>query len=195
MASLRGADGKQQPAKEAKWAVEVVTVEPGPPERGRETDDEERWHPLDAKMCELGYRPDALIEVLHTAQEAFGYLGAETLAYVGERLGVPKSKAYGVATFYSFFTLEPKARHTCVVCTGTACYLDGAAALLSAVADVLAARAKAAAPGEKEAAGGWISLEEVRCLGPCSMAPVAVVDGEVHGKLSPSGLASLVKAL
>jgi bidirectional [NiFe] hydrogenase diaphorase subunit len=140
-------------------------------------------------MRELGYRPDALIEVLHTAQEAFGYLDAQALAYVGDRLGVPQSKAYGVATFYSYFTLEPEASHSCVVCTGTACYLDGAGALVSAVAGLLAARGQEAAPDR------WLSLEEVRCLGPCSMAPVAVVDHEVHGKLTPPGLVSVVESL
>ena len=169
-------------------AVATVQLGPGRSQTGVPSDDG-RWDQVEAKMRELGYRPDALIEVLHTAQETFGYLDPEVLSYVGDRLGVPPSKAYGVATFYSYFTLEPVARHSCVVCTGTACYLDGAGALLGAVSGVLAARGKEAVPDR------WLSLEEVRCLGPCSMAPVAVVDGAVHGKLSPEQLASLVESL
>lgn len=165
-----------------------VAVQPGPGRPEASFLDDQRWGQVEAKMRELGYRPDALIEVLHTAQEAFGYLDVEVLAGVGDRLGVPQSKVYGVATFYSYFSLEPLARHSCMVCTGTACYLDGASALLAAVAGVLAGRG-AKVPGQ------WLALEEVRCLGPCSMAPVAVVDGAVHGKLSPGELVSLVEAL
>jgi len=84
-------------------------------------------------MRRLGYSPDSLIEVLHTAQEAFGYLDAETLAYVGDSLGVPPSRTYGVATFYSYFTLKPQGEHTCVVCTGTACYISGAGTILKRI--------------------------------------------------------------
>ena len=84
-------------------------------------------------MRRLGYRPDGLIEVLHTTQEVFGYLDDEALLYVGESLGVPPSKVYGVATFYSHFLLKPPGLHTCVICTGTACYIKGASALLVAI--------------------------------------------------------------
>ncbi|HWD44036.1 MAG TPA: NAD(P)H-dependent oxidoreductase subunit E, partial [Actinomycetota bacterium] len=79
--------------------------------------DDERWSSVQRRMQQLGHRPDALIEVLHSAQEAFGFLDTETLAFVGASLGVPLSKVYGVATFYSHFTLSPHGEHTCVVCT------------------------------------------------------------------------------
>ena len=88
--------------------------------------DDKRWRIVETRMRRLGHRPDALIEVLHSAQEAFGFLDTDTLGFVGASLGVPLSKVYGVATFYSFFTLEPKGEHACVVCTGTACYINGA---------------------------------------------------------------------
>ncbi len=96
--------------------------------------DDKRWRQVDVRMRRLGYRPDGLIEVLHTTQEVFGYLDDEALSYIGESLGVPPSKVYGVATFYSHFLLKPQGLHTCVVCTGTACYIKGASALLAAIA-------------------------------------------------------------
>ena len=82
-------------------------------------------------MRRLGDRPAALIEALHAAQEAFGYLDDDALNFVGDTLGVPHSRVYGVATFYSFFTLKPQGEHTCVVCTGTACYINGAKEILA----------------------------------------------------------------
>ena len=140
-------------------------------------------------MRRLGYRPDGLIEVLHTTQEVFGYLDDEALSYVGESLGVPPSKVYGVATFYSHFSLKPQGLHTCVVCTGTACYINGAASLLAAIKDELGVGA-----GETTV-DGRISVLKARCLGACSMAPAVVVDGEVHGKLVPTSVVGLLEAL
>ena len=97
----------------------------------RAPSDDKRWRIVDTRMRRLGQRPDALIEVLHAAQEAFGFLDSDTLAYVGGSLGVPLSKVYGVATFYSFFTMAPKGEHACVVCTGTACYINGAGQIVA----------------------------------------------------------------
>jgi bidirectional [NiFe] hydrogenase diaphorase subunit len=151
--------------------------------------DDKRWRQVDVRMRRLGYRPDGLIEVLHTTQEVFGYLDDEALLYVGDCLGVPPSKVYGVATFYSHFALKPQGLHTCVVCTGTACYINGAAALLAEVRGLLGIEAGATTPD------GRISLLKARCLGACSMAPAVVVDGEVHGKVEPAELASLLAGL
>ncbi len=83
-------------------------------------------------MRRLGNRPEALIEALHAAQEAFGFLDDDALRYVGDSLAVPPSTVFGVATFYHYFTLKPQGQHTCVVCTGTACYINGAAEILAA---------------------------------------------------------------
>lgn len=151
--------------------------------------DDKRWRQVDVRMRRLGYRPDGLIEVLHTAQEVFGYLDDAALGYIGESLGVPPSKVFGVATFYSHFTLKPQGEHTCVVCTGTACYINGAAALLSAVGGDLGI-----SPGGTTA-DGTISLLKARCLGACSMAPAVVVDEKVYGKIAPSELVALLDAL
>jgi bidirectional [NiFe] hydrogenase diaphorase subunit len=151
--------------------------------------DDKRWRQVDVRMRRLGYRPDGLIEVLHTTQEAFGYLDDEALSYVGERLGVPPSKVYGVATFYSHFTLKPQGLHTCVVCTGTACYINGASALLVAIGKELGVQPGGTTPD------GRVSVLRARCLGACSMAPAVVVDGEVHGHAMPAELVKVLENL
>jgi bidirectional [NiFe] hydrogenase diaphorase subunit len=144
---------------------------------------------VDVRMRRLGYRPDGLIEVLHTTQEVFGYLDDEALSYVGESLGVPPSKVYGVATFYSHFALKPQGLHTCVVCTGTACYINGATALLAAIGKELGVQ-----PGGTTT-DGRVSVLKARCLGACSMAPAVVVDGEVHGHALPAELVDVLERL
>src|ERR1700745_2912750 len=94
---------------------------------------DKRFKILEAHMKKYQFKQDALIEVLHKAQELFGYLEDAFLLFMGCKLKLPASRVYGVATFYHFFTLKPKGRHTCVVCLGTACYVQGAAKLLAAV--------------------------------------------------------------
>ena len=140
---------------------------------------DERFEMLDATMKRYRYQQDALIEVLHTAQELFGYLKTDLLHYVAHGLKLPPSRVYGVATFYHFFTLKPKGEHTCVVCMGTACHVKGADAVLAAVE-----RATGGHAGQTTA-DGKISLEIARCFGSCGIAPVVVFDGSVCGKQTP----------
>jgi bidirectional [NiFe] hydrogenase diaphorase subunit len=139
---------------------------------------DKRWKLVDATMRRLGQHSRGLIETLHTVQEAFGYLDEDALRYVAASLRVPLSRAYGVATFYHFFTLKPAGKHTCVVCMGTACYIKGAPQLLEAVEHDLGI-----APGETTDDGG-VSLLTARCLGSCGLAPAVVYDKEVAGKVS-----------
>jgi bidirectional [NiFe] hydrogenase diaphorase subunit len=134
-----------------------------------------RFRMLDASMKRHRYAPESLIEVLHTAQELFGFLQPDILYYVAHHLKLPPSRVYGVATFYHFFTLTPRGEHTCVVCTGTACYVKGADRILAAVEGALATVAG------KTTADGRVSLGVARCLGACGLAPVVVYDGEVAG--------------
>lgn len=140
---------------------------------------DKRWRLVDATMRRLGQNPRSLIETLHTVQEAFGYLDEDALKYVAASLRVPLSRAYGVATFYHFFTLKPAGEHTCVVCMGTACYIKGAPQLLQAVERDLDIQ-----PGETTS-DGKVSLLTARCLGSCGLAPAVVYDREVAGKVSP----------
>ena len=142
--------------------------------------EDKRWKIVQARMRRLGFQASALIETLHSVQDAFGYLEKGSLQYVASALRVPLSRVYGVATFYHFFTLKPKGKHVCVVCMGTACYIRGAKNILTDVEQTAKTR-----QGETSA-DGKISLLTARCLGSCGLAPNAVFDGEVAGKLTPS---------
>ena len=121
----------------------------------------------------------ALIEVLHTAQEAFGYLSNDLLRYVARQLKLPVSWVYGVATFYHFFSLTPQGSHSCTLCLGTACYVKRSAEILAALQQEFAVEAGSTT------ANGQLSLNIARCLGSCGLAPVMVVDGEVLAKQTP----------
>ncbi len=148
---------------------------------------DKRWKLVDASMRRMGQHSRGLIETLHTVQEAFGYLDEQALRYVAMSLRVPLSRAYGVATFYHFFTLKPAGRHTCVICLGTACYIKGAQQLLDTVQWDLDV-----SPGETTADGG-VSLLTARCLGSCGLAPAVVYDQEVAGKVDTQSLRAHLK--
>jgi bidirectional [NiFe] hydrogenase diaphorase subunit len=154
------------------------------PKRPLQPSDDKRWKIIDATMRRHGYAPDALIETLHTVQECFGFLEKDALKYVAESLHVALSRVYGAATFYHFFTLKPPGRHTCVVCTGTACYIKGAPALLGEFEKRFKLK-----PGQTTEDGS-LSLLTARCVGSCSLAPAAVFDRDVLGKLGPSEIIS-----
>ena len=143
---------------------------------------DKRWKLVDATMRKAGGHSHGLIETLHTAQEAFGYLDEDALRYVALSLHVPLSRAYGVATFYHFFTLKPGGKHTCVICLGTACYIKGAQHLLDAVH-----RSLNILPGETTV-DGEVSLLTARCLGSCGLAPAVVYDEEIAGKVDVASL-------
>jgi bidirectional [NiFe] hydrogenase diaphorase subunit len=137
---------------------------------------DKRWRIVDATMRRYGNQSHALIEVLHMVQESFGYLDKDSVRYVAMSLRVPLSQAFGVATFYHYFTLKPPGKHTCVVCTGTACYIKGAGKLLADVENHFGIK-----PGETTSDGN-VSLLTARCLGACGLAPAVVFDGQVAGK-------------
>jgi len=134
---------------------------------------DKRFKILEVHMKRHQFRHDALIEVLHKAQELFGYLEDDLLLFVAHKLKLPPSRVYGVATFYHFFTLKPKGEHTCVVCMGTACYVKGADKVIESVQDHLKIKA-----GETTA-NGKVSLLTARCIGACGIAPAVVYDGAV----------------
>lgn len=143
---------------------------------------DKRWKIVDATMRRVGQRSRGLIETLHTVQEAFGYLDETALRYVAISLRVPLSRAYGVATFYHFFTLKPAGEHTCVICLGTACYIKGAPQLVDAVKRELGIAPGDTTPDRK------VSVLSARCLGSCGLAPAVVYDNEVAGKVTPEQL-------
>jgi bidirectional [NiFe] hydrogenase diaphorase subunit len=143
---------------------------------------DKRWKIVEATARRHGNARHALIETLHSVQEAFGFLDEDALRYVANLLQLPMSKVYGVATFYHFFTLRPPGKHTCVVCMGTACYIKGAGELISAVEQNYGIK-----PGQTTADGN-LSLLTARCVGSCGLAPAVVFDGEVAGKVTSSDL-------
>ncbi len=149
--------------------------------------DDKRWKIVEATARRHGREPHALIETLHTVQECFGYLDDTALKFVALTLRLPMSRVYGAATFYHFFTLKPKGKHTCVICTGTACYIKGAPALLNAIE-----KAYGVKPGETTS-DNELSVLTARCLGSCGLAPAVVFDGAVLGKIGAANLLARVE--
>jgi len=145
--------------------------------------DDKRWRIVQGTMRRNGFSRHALIETLHTVQESFGFIDDNSMHYVAESLHVPLSRVYGVSTFYHLFTLKPAGEHSCVMCTGTACYIKGINAMLAEIEENYEIK-----PGETTE-DGKLSLMTARCLGSCGLAPVAVFDGEVVGKLDSEELA------
>jgi bidirectional [NiFe] hydrogenase diaphorase subunit len=140
---------------------------------------DQRFKLVDRTMQQHGHRGDALIEVLHTAQEVFGYLSEDLLIYVSTQLKVPLSRVYGVATFYHMFSFKPLGEHACTVCLGTACYVKRAAEILAALESEFGVE-----PGHTTA-DGRLSLATARCFGSCGLAPVLLLDGEIVSKATP----------
>lgn len=138
-----------------------------------------RFKLLDRAITRYQGRGDALIEVLHAAQGIFGFLERDLLIYVAHALKLPLSRVYGVATFYHFFHLKPQGEHVFVLCTGTACYVKGAAEIQKAVEAHCGVTFGQTTPDDR------VSLVSARCVGSCGLAPVAVLDNSVVGKLTP----------
>ena len=131
-------------------------------------------------------KPGNLIMVLHQVQQTYGYIPRNIAIEISELLGVPLAKIYGVVTFYNFFKLQKAGKYIVQVCLGTACYLRGGDDVLKEFEKQLGVGLNATTPD------GMFSVEAVRCLGCCGLAPVAVVNGEVHGKLSTKDVENII---
>lgn len=121
----------------------------------------------------------ALIPILHEVQELYGYLPMEAQKTVSEKMNIPMSEIYGVATFYSRFSLEPKGENKIQVCLGTACYVKGSDKILDKVKEILGIEVGKCTPDNK------FSLDATRCIGACGLAPVMVINEDVYGKVTP----------
>jgi bidirectional [NiFe] hydrogenase diaphorase subunit len=148
---------------------------------------DKRFQILEAHMKKYQFKQDALIEVLHKAQDLFGYLEDDLLLFIAAKLKLPASRVYGVATFYHFFTLKPKGEHTCVVCMGTACYVKGGDKVLAAVEGRAGIKAGETTPDNQ------LSLLTARCIGACGIAPAVVYDGTVTPRQTPESALEHVK--
>jgi NADH-quinone oxidoreductase subunit E len=133
------------------------------------------------------HQPGALIAVLQDIQREFRYLPREALLETASRLGVPLSKVYSVATFYTAFSLTPRGEQIVRVCQGTACQLKGADLILERFGTGLGIQ-----PGETSADMKY-TLEAVGCVGICAMAPVVIINDLIHGKVRPEKAVKLVK--
>jgi bidirectional [NiFe] hydrogenase diaphorase subunit len=148
---------------------------------------DKRFKILDTTLKRCQFQQDALIEVLHKAQELFGFLEMDMLLYVARGLKLPPSRVYGVATFYHLFTLKPQGEHACVVCMGTACFVKGADRLLAAVEVLAHIKAGETTPDDK------LSLLTARCIGACGIAPAVVYDKTTAGQQTPESVVARVK--
>lgn len=138
---------------------------------------EDLYRQLETFINELKDKRGALIAVLHEAQHLFGYLPVEVQQFISKKMGLPLSEVYGVVSFYSFFTMVPKGEHTISICLGTACYVRGADQILEAFKQELGIDIG------QTTADGKFSLDALRCVGACGLAPVAVIDGKVYGRI------------
>lgn len=132
--------------------------------------------------------PGPLIQVLHKAQEIFGYLPMEVQYFVGRELNVPYSRVYGVVTFYNFFRTEPIGEHVINICLGTACHVKGAQDII----DILERELDVKVGGTTK--DGVYTLSTARCFGACGLAPVMLIDEEVFGRLNPQKALQMVRS-
>lgn len=149
--------------------------------------DEEKLQRVKEAIDRFRDMKGALIPVLHEVQDTYGYLPEDVLHLVSDELGIPMTDIYGVASFYSFFSLEPKGEHIIRVCMGTACYIKGAQSLIDRIGTDLGIK-----PGETTKDGKF-TLEATRCLGACGLAPVMTIDDDVHGRLMQGDIPKVLK--
>lgn len=147
-----------------------------------------------AKVCEILDRHQRssarLIPILQEVQSEYRYLPEEVLTFVATSLGLPPARVFGVATFFSHFTLKPRGKHTIRLCDGTACHVRDSIAILDALYDRLKVNA-----ARNTTPDMLFTVETVSCLGACGLAPVVVVDDEVHGQMTPAMAVELVDAI
>ncbi|MBN1551053.1 NADH-quinone oxidoreductase subunit NuoE [bacterium] len=130
---------------------------------------------------------NALIAILQDVQHILGYIPKTTMKYIAERLDIPISRVYSVATFYKAFKLSPVGKHMIKVCLGTACHIKGGPLLMKALESELGVQPEEVTPD------GKFSYEPVRCVGCCGLAPVIMIDENFHGKVKPADIKKIIK--
>jgi NADH-quinone oxidoreductase subunit E len=144
---------------------------------------------INAIINKVAVRDGSLINALEEIQERFRYLPPEALILASERLGVPLSQAYSVATFYNAFSLKPKGKHCLNVCMGTACHVRGSVQVLERLESKLGIKSGGTTRDH------LFTLETVNCLGACALGPILVTDGEYSGQMSPQKTDQLLKSI
>ncbi|HHU69363.1 MAG TPA: NAD(P)H-dependent oxidoreductase subunit E [Thermoanaerobacterales bacterium] len=142
------------------------------------TAEDERFQLLDEFIDEIEDKKSSLINVLHKAQEIFGYLPLEVQKHIAEKVDLPLSEVYGVVSFYHHFNLEPKGKYQISVCLGTACYVRGASKVLERIKKELNIEVGETSEDTK------YSLQATRCVGACGLAPVVIINDDVYGRMT-----------
>lgn len=149
--------------------------------------DKEKLKKLEDYIDGLEEKEGCLINVLHEAQDIFGYLPEEVQLFVSRKLGLTAAKVFGVATFYSFFSLEPHGKHIISVCMGTACFVKGADKILNEFKTQLKIK------DNNTSEDGMFTIDTLRCVGACGLAPVVTVDGKVYGRVKVEDVEGIIK--
>jgi NADH:ubiquinone oxidoreductase subunit E len=146
-----------------------------------------QFEQLDEIISEIKDQPGALLPIMQRAQDICGCLDEETQRYISEKTGTPVSTIYGIATFYSQFTLQPKGKYTIGLCLGTACYVRGSQLVLDELEKILGLKVGQTTPD------GKFTLDATRCIGCCGLAPAMMINDEVYGRLAPSNVSEILK--
>jgi NADH:ubiquinone oxidoreductase subunit E len=147
----------------------------------------ENYDLLHQVILDYDRKESNLIQILHMAQAIFGYLPADVLHYIGKEMNLPMSSINGVVSFYSYFSTQPKGRHTVQVCLGTACYVRGGKKVLDTLKETLGIDVS------QTTADHRFSLEVKRCIGSCGLAPAVSIDSVVHKRVNPNKLQEILK--
>ena len=148
--------------------------------------EEEKYRLLDKVIEDYNKNENNLIQILHYAQSIFGFLSLQVQKYISEAMNLPFSKVSGVVTFYSFFNTVPKGRHTISVCLGTACYVKGGKKIIEKLNELLGIDV-----GETTEDLRY-SMEIKRCIGACGLAPALSIDDNIHKRVNPAKLQSIL---
>jgi NADH:ubiquinone oxidoreductase subunit E len=149
-------------------------------------ENKEKFAELQHTIDEFKGKEGPLMPIMHKAQEVFGYLPVEVQEYIADAMDIPMSDIYGVATFYSQFTLKPRGKYAVGVCLGTACYVKGSQKILDELIKELDIKPGITSDDQH------FSLEATRCLGACGLAPVMMINDEVYGRLQPSDVKGII---
>jgi NADH-quinone oxidoreductase subunit E len=147
----------------------------------------QKFKELEEFINSIENKEGALIQVLHKAQGIFGYLPKEVQLFVSDKLNLSPAKVYGVVSFYSYFTTEPKGKYKINVCLGTVCFVKGSDKILAEFEKQLGIKS-----GQTTEDLGF-SLDGLRCVGACGLAPVVVVNDKVYGHVKPEGVAKILE--
>lgn len=148
----------------------------------------EGYKQLDDVIRQWKGQPGGLLPVMQQAQDIIGCLDEETQNYIAKAMDVPVADIYGISTFYSLFTLEPKGKYSVGLCLGTACYVKGSQLVLDELQKVLGG-----VEVGKTTPDGMFTLDATRCIGCCGLAPAMMINGEVYGRLVPSDIPGIIE--